>query len=85
MADKTARMAFVMEHPDSPGEWVVWCQAPFGYFMLLAGTWGSRETAEQVIRGFGYDVVDRHKGMEVLADQMDLRPDLYRQQGIPMN
>ena len=71
--------AFAIEHPDQP-VWILWVQAPGGCYMLLAGAWPSAAIAEQVVRGFGYTLVDRDRGLLTLARQMHERPDLYERQ-----
>ena len=72
--------AFALEHPDRP-VWILWVQAPDGWFMLLAGAWPSVGIAEKVARGFGYSLVDAERGMLLVSRQMQDRPDLYAQQG----
>ena len=82
MNKSTTRLphAFALEHPHDR-TWVLWIESPNGYFMLLAGGWPSARIAEACAMGFGYQIVDRAKGIVTVANQMVERPDLYAQQG----
>jgi hypothetical protein len=57
-------------------KWLLWCQSPLGFYMLLAGGWASRRRAEQVGRAFGYRIIAAKGGIAALEQQMVERADL---------